>query len=104
MKKLITLLTVMVLLLGIGTTQVFAAEAGRRNFADRSGDSICDYQGQHCQNFADENEDGICDNHIPCTGRNYLDDNKDGICDNRSSRGCGNAPRHHGSGHRRGCR
>ncbi len=89
MKKLISMLIIVSLVVTIGATQVFAAGTGRKNFVDQNQDGICDNQGQCQQNFVDDDKDGVCDNQPA-----------------RNNRGCGNRSqgRHHGNGHRRGCR
>ncbi len=114
MKKTVLSLIALVLILGIGTVGVFAAEGERRgNYADENGDGICDNRtGGQCPSYADANGDGICDNHPhdqhncpsgsgicnkreDCGGQNFADEDGDGVCDNRENTHGG----HHGKGH-----
>lgn len=105
MKKLISMLIIVALVLTIGATQVFAAETSRRNFVDQNQDGICDNQGQCQRNFWDDDHNGVCDNRA----QNFVSNDNDGVCDNQpvcNNHGYGNCSqgRHHSNVHRRGCR
>lgn len=91
MRKLLTGIVTMGLLLSVGITTTFAAGTARgRNFADTNNDGICDYYNTSCQ-FVDNDGDGICDNcgFAGCgMGIGYIDADGDGICDNYYSDRC----------------
>lgn len=93
MKKLLTGIIGLALVISVCSTTAFAAGHGHgRHHTDRNNDVVCDYCNTFCK-FVDDNEDGICDNCgsndcKKCTG--YVDANGDGICDNYGSCICGN--------------
>lgn len=93
MKKLLTGIIALALVISVCSTTAFAAGHGHgRRHAAVNNDVVCDYCTTFCQ-FVDDNEDGICDNCgsdtcKKCTG--YVDANGDGICDNYGSCVCGN--------------
>lgn len=89
MKRWLTPLAVLTVLVIFGTGTVLAAGPGHHGAGLR---------------YVDQNDDGICDNRgtALCDGTNcwgaFVDENGDGICDNRPLQsGSG----HHGGGH--GC-
>ena len=115
MKRWLTPLAVLTVLVIFGTGTVLAAGPGHHGaglrYVDQNDDGICDNRGTalcdgtNCWGaFVDANGDGICDNRgtALCDGTNcwgaFVDENGDGICDNRPLQsGSG----HHGGGH--GC-
>ena len=125
MKKIIIFVSLIVVVLVIGTAAAFAGDGFHgRNFTDANGDGVCDnyVTGQCGAGFADTDGDGVCDNcgaeqcgagftdadgdgvcdkcgTVQCqTG--YVDQNGDGLCDNRES--CGTHSYHRGDGHSQG--
>lgn len=81
MKKLLSIVLMIAIVLSVCAVTAFAAGSGGRRFTDADGD-------------------GVCDNAGDCA---YLDANGDGVCDNYASgqaRG-GHGSGHHGHGH--GC-
>ena len=84
MKKIIIFVSLIVVVLVIGTAAAFAGD------------------GFHGRNFTDANGDGVCDNYVTgqC-GAGFTDADGDGICDNREN-DCGAHLYHHGSGHGQG--
>ena len=79
MKKIVTILT-MVLVFSVCSTTVLAARPMHgRNFADADGDGVCDNYGS--------NGNG-CGKHSGC-GKEYVDADGDGVCDNYGSNGNG---------------
>ena len=81
MKKLITGIATMAVIISVSSTTVLAAGGGRgRNFVDNDNDGVCDYYNTACQ---------------------FVDNDGDGICDNYNSNVCGNGTGN-GSGFRRG--
>lgn len=86
MKKLLTGIVTMGLMLSVECTTAFAAGAGcGRNFIDADNNGVCDYYNTSCQ-FVDADGDGICDNRGSgeCS-IGYVDADGDGVCDNRST-------------------
>lgn len=104
MKKIIILVSLVAVVLVIGTAAAFAGDGfNRRGFTDANGDGICDnYRTEQCgAGFTDADGDGVCDQcgTVQCqTG--YVDQNGDGLCDNRES--CGTHSYHRGGGHSQG--
>jgi len=105
MKKLLTGVVVMTLVILVGGTVAFATGSARgRNFIDINGDGVCDDCNNFCQ-FVDADGDGICDNYGigRCGigvghGTGYVDADGDGICDNSTAGTTKN-----GTGFQRGC-
>lgn len=120
MKRVLTCILILALILALGMATAYAAGprrgrsdaagtwglTGRQcNWQDANGDGICDNCGMgrdHCQQggcpgCVDLDSDGVCDNRGACRGQGYVDLDGDGVCDNRTS-GC------HGGGHGKGCR
>ena len=104
MKKIIIFVSLIVVVLVIGTAAAFAGDGfNGRGFKDANGDGICDnYRTEQCgAGFTDADGDGVCDKcgTVQCqTG--YVDQNGDGLCDNRES--CGTHSYHRGDGHSQG--
>ena len=111
MKKIVSVVSAVVLVFFIGTVCTFAAGPERGNtFTDADSNGICDnYEtsgtclqaGIGCGgNFTDADSNGICDNYetsgtclqagIGCGG-NFTDVDGDGICDNRMGK---SSPQH----------
>lgn len=92
MKKFLTSIVTMGLVLSVGSTTAFAAgSAWGRNFVDTDNDGVCDYYNASCQ-FVDNDGDGICDNFgFAGYGRGigYVDADGDGSCDNYNFCRCG---------------
>ncbi|WP_308753772.1 hypothetical protein [uncultured Anaerotruncus sp.] len=109
MKKTLTGLLAMVLLLSITTTAAFAAGRGQgRNYVDADGDGICDRADGIC-NFVDADGDGVCDYRTDGTGTTYsqkffIDADNDGVCDNYASKTPPRDGTGRGWGQGRGCR
>jgi len=91
MKKLLTGIVTMGLVLTVSGTTAFAAGAANRsNFTDADNNGFCDYCNASCQ-FIDADGDGVCDNYgsgrngkgMGC-GTRYVDADGDGICDNKN--------------------
>ena len=105
MKKIIILVSLIIVVLVIGTAAAFAGDGFHgRNFTDANGDGVCDnyVTGQCGAGFADTDGDGVCDNcGAEQCGAGFTDADGDGICDNREN-GCGAHLYHHGSGHGQG--
>ena len=101
MKKAISILLMMVMVLSISVTTVLAEMAQGANFVDENKDGVCDL----CVGTG-ANNDGICDNcmnngtrPMDGTGKqlrrgnaasgnrqsNFVDANGDGVCDNAAS-------------------
>ena len=112
MKRLLTGITAVALVLCLGITEVFGAGFGR----NANGDGVCNRTGGICgqtyreNRFSrschlDVNGDGICDFSGNHDGAGFTDADGDGICDNRigtcSGKGHGTG---HGGGHRKGCK
>lgn len=101
MKKLLTGIAVIALVVSIGSTSALAAGRGcGRNFVDSDGNGVCDnYDSNGCGNgagFVDADGDGVCDNYGSngCgNGAGYVDADGDGVCDNfatgTTQNGCG---------------
>lgn len=85
MRKILTGIAAMALIISVSGTTAFAAGGNRgRNFVDSDNDGVCDYYNTSCQ-FVDNDGDGICDNYGSngCgNGAGYVDADGDGICDN----------------------
>lgn len=110
MKKFLTCVFVIVLVLCVGSTSVFAS-GGRRGrrcaSADVDRQPVCGYYNTdniECK-FVDEDGDGFCDTCGQAThradqgcGTAYVDKDGDGVCDNQTA-----GTRPSGSGLRRGC-
>lgn len=92
MKKILTGIATMALVVSVSSITAFAAGGGRgRNFVDNDNDGVCDYYNNSCQ-FVDDDGDGICDNCGLGThgmGARYVDADGDGVCDNYGSNGNG---------------
>ena len=69
MKKWWIVGTVLVLVLCMGVSGVFAVER-RSGFADADGDGVCDNYGAGGR-FADTDGDGVCDNYGAGGGNRY---------------------------------
>ena len=69
MKKWWIVGTVLVLVLCMGVSGVFAVER-RSGFADADGDGVCDNYGAGGR-FADADGDGVCDNYGTGGGNRY---------------------------------
>ena len=69
MKKWWIVGTVLVLVLCMGVSGVFAVER-RHGFADADGDGVCDNYGAGGR-FADADGDGVCDNYGAGGGNRY---------------------------------
>lgn len=103
MKKFLTCVCVLALMIAVGSTSVFAAGGRRgRRCANVDRQTVCDYYNTEYK-YVDSDEDGLCDT---CglshwrgegCGAAYVDEDEDGICDNRAAGTCQN-----GSGLRRG--
>ena len=102
MKKFVTGILVLALVLSVSSTTVFAA-GGRhgRRAANVDKRNDCGYYNADCQ-FVDSDGDGLCDlcglgaNHAgKSCGANYIDEDGDGICDlcgreaHSAGQGCG---------------
>lgn len=100
MKKFLTAVSALVLVLSLGSTAAFAdGDIRGSRFVDADNDGGCDWRRSFCQ-FVDADGDGICDNFASngCgRGAEYTDADGDGVCDNYSASAFQN-----GSGHRRG--
>lgn len=100
MKKILTCIAAMVLIISVSSLTVFAAGNGRgRNYVDNNNDGVCDNYNASCQ-FVDNDGDGICDNCASATcgnGAGYIDADGNGICDNYAA-----GTSQNGSGCRRG--
>ena len=59
MKKIVSVIMAMAMVVSVGTAGVFAAGHGR-GFTDTNQDGICDHLYTNCA-YVDENGDGICD-------------------------------------------
>lgn len=113
MKRWITSLLAVTLVLAIMATPVFAAGPRQgQHFTDADGDGVCD-NSKSCQ-YVDENQDGICDHRTtrcfvrclmdregrayccgtaetcprsglyqPGNGNQFIDEDGNGVCDNR---------------------
>lgn len=94
MKKIITILTVLSLLLTAGLTAMAENDAApaacpagctKANFVDANGDGVCD-------SFVDADNDGVCDGcglrqgNQGQRGANFTDADGDGVCDLRAQR------------------
>lgn len=88
MKKLVTGILVLALVLSVSSTTVLAA-GGRhgRRAANVDKRNDCGYYNAGCQ-YTDSNEDGLCDlcglgaQHAgKGCGANYIDEDGDGLCD-----------------------
>ena len=104
MKKIIILVSLVAVILVIGTAAAFAGDGFHgRNFTDANSDGVCDnyVTGQCGTGFIDADSDGVCDNYASgqC-GNGYTDQDGDGICDNRGYYGGGAG--HHGGNHSHG--
>lgn len=70
MKKLLTGIVAVTLIISLSGAMVFAAGGRRgRNYVDNNNDGVCDYYNTSCQ-FVDNDEDGICDNYTVRTSQN----------------------------------
>lgn len=98
MRKLLTGIAAMGMVLSMGVTTAFAAGHGcGRNFVDADNNGVCDHYSTSCQ-FADADGDGICDNcGLERCGMGYVDADGDGICDHYAE------GRGRGNGQGRGC-
>ena len=116
MKKLVTGVLTLSLLVSLSTTTAFAAgpgggrcaglRAGRgclytgalRSFTDADGDGVCDFRALCGGNgngagFVDADADGVCDNYAgggKGNGAGFVDADADGVCDNYAGGGNGN--------------
>ncbi len=83
MKKLLSLLMVLALVLTMGVLEAAAAEENcPKCFSDENCDGICDNHDQ-CQGhpFADKDQNGVCDDCRPCQDHGFTDEDGNGICD-----------------------
>ncbi len=91
MKRMVTGILILALVLSIGIATAYAAGPRRgRNYVDADQDGVWDFVGSQC-NWQDANGDGICDNcgmrQGNCQqgsgrGLGYVDQDGDGVCDN----------------------
>lgn len=85
MKKLISGILMLALLLSLSTTSVLAAPpASRGRCLGVNTTRKCRFADSICQ-FIDSDDDGVCDNRAL---NNYIDANEDGICDNYNQASC----------------
>ena len=98
MKKWWIVGTVLVLVLCMGVSGVFAVER-RHGFADADGDGVCDNYGAGGR-FADADGDGVCDNYG--AGGRFADADGDGMCDNYGAGGGNRYGKNGGKGCGRG--
>ena len=75
MKKLITVLLSILLIIAVCIT---AVAAGRRNFVDTDNNGICDNRNANCNS-------------------NFVDTDNNGVCDNRNAN-CNSSTKHHNAG------
>ena len=75
MKKLITVLLSILLIIAVCIT---AVAAGRRNFVDTDNNGICDNRNANCNS-------------------NFVDTDNNGVCDNRNAN-CNSSAKHHNAG------
>lgn len=87
MKKLVVMLTMVIMISLCGTTVMAHNGHGMHSQNKGQGTGVCG----GCRNYADANVDGICDNQGKgtCGERNCMDANGDGICDNQGKGMCG---------------
>lgn len=70
MKRLLTGIAAMALIISVSSITAFAARGGRgRNFVDNNKDGVCDYYNTSCQ-YVDNDGDGVCDNYTAGTSQN----------------------------------
>lgn len=98
MKKLLSIVLMIAIVLSVCAVTAFAAGSGGRRFTDADGDGVCD-NASDCA-YLDANGDRICGNAGSCA---YVDADGDGVCGNYASgQACGShGSGHHGHGH--GC-
>lgn len=100
MKKLLTGIATMALVVSVSSTTAFAACGGcGSNFVDNDNDGVCDYYNTSCQ-FVDDDGNGTCGNcglGMHGMGTGYVDADGDGICDNFTT-----GTSQNGSGFKRG--
>ncbi len=99
MKKLTSLLLILVLVLSLCTVGAMAAGRGSRNDAENAVNGAC-VKADNCSNFVDSDNDSLCDN--LGTRPNFVDVDNDGVCDRMAQNGCPRQGGHHDYGH--GCR